>query len=91
MFPKSVSKTFLSWRGSFVGKRCKKAWMAPPLTLFWTIWRERNIIAFDNREFSAQRMKSLFLYNYWSWINMYMVDRPRSLVDFFPCTLFSPP
>ena len=66
-----------------MGKRRKKAWMAPPLTLFMTIWRERNNIALDNREFSTQMMKSLFLYKYWSWTNMCMVDRPRSLVVVF--------
>ena len=56
--------------------------MAEPLTLFWTIWRERNIIAFENRELSAQRMKALFLCNYWSGTNMYLTNRSRSLVDF---------
>ena len=34
VFPKSVSETLLSWRGSFVGKRRKKAWMVAPLTFF---------------------------------------------------------
>ena len=34
VFPKSVRETFLSWRGSFVGKRHKKAWMAAPLLCF---------------------------------------------------------
>ena len=37
VFPKSVSETLISWRGSCVGKRRKKAWMTTPLTLFWTI------------------------------------------------------
>ena len=44
--------------------------------------KRRINIAFDNRELSAQRMKALFLCNYWSWTNMYMANRPRSLVDF---------
>ena len=83
VFPKSVTETLISWRGSWVGKRRKKAWMAAPLTLFWTIWGERNNIAFENRELSAQRMKALFLCNYWSCTNMYMTNRSRSLVDFF--------
>ena len=82
VFPKSVSETLISWSGSCVGKRRKKAWMAAPLTLFWTIWRERNNIAFENRELSAQRMKALFLCNYWSGTNMYLTNRSRSLVDF---------
>ena len=35
VFPKSVSETLISWRGSCVGKRRKKAWMATPLTFFF--------------------------------------------------------
>ena len=34
VLPKSVRETFILWRGSFVGKRRKKALMAAPLTLF---------------------------------------------------------
>ena len=37
VFPKSVSETLISWRGSCVGKRQKKAWMATPLTFFFLI------------------------------------------------------
>ena len=49
----------------------------------WTICRQRNRIAFDNEDISVNRMKSSFLCNLWSWTNLYIVDRPRSLVDFF--------
>ena len=37
VFPLFVKETLLSWQGSFVGKRHKKAWMAAPLCIFWTI------------------------------------------------------
>ena len=60
VFPKSVSETLISWCGTCVGKRRKKAWMAAP----------------------AQRMKALFLCNYWSGTNMYLTNRSRSLIDF---------
>ena len=56
--------------------------MTVPLTLFWTILRERNNIAFENREPSTQRMKALFLCNYWSGTNMYLTNKSRSLVYF---------
>ena len=56
--------------------------MTALVCIFWTIWLERNKIAFDNKEFSMRRMKSSFVYNLWSWTNLYMVDRPSSLVDF---------
>ena len=82
VFSLSVRETLLSWEGSSVGKKRKKAWMAAPLNIFWSIWRERNYIAFENKDFSAQRMKASFIYNLWSWSNMYIVERSRSLVDF---------
>ena len=34
VFPLSVKETLLSWRGSFVGKKHKKAWMAAPFAFF---------------------------------------------------------
>ena len=34
VFPSSARGTLLSWRGSFVGKRRKKAWMVAPLCIF---------------------------------------------------------
>ena len=67
VFPLSVRETLLSWRGTFVGKKRKKAWMAAPLSIFWSIWRERNYIAFENKDLSAQRMKASFICNLWSW------------------------
>ena len=42
VFLLSTRETLLSWHGSFVGKRRKKAWMSAPLCTFWTIWCERN-------------------------------------------------
>ena len=82
MFPLTVRETLLSWEGSFVRKKRKKAWMIAPLSIFWSIWRERNYIAFENNDFSAQRMKASFICNLWSWSNVYIVERPRSSVDF---------
>ena len=37
VFPLSVRETLLPWRGTFVGKKRKKAWMAAPLSIFWSI------------------------------------------------------
>ena len=46
VFPKSVKDVLVSWRGSFVGKKRKKIWEAIPLCIFWTVWKERNRLAF---------------------------------------------
>ena len=63
-------------------KKRKKASMAAPLSIFWIIWCERNYIAFENKDFSTQRMKTSFICNLLSWSNVYIDERPRSLVDF---------
>ena len=38
-------------------------------------------VVFDNNVFSTQRMKSSFLYNFWSWTYLYFVDKPSSLIE----------
>ena len=82
VFPLFVKETLLSWQGSFVGKRRKKAWMAAPLCIFWTLWQERNRLVFEGVDISINRIKSTFLSNLWSWVNLCSVERPRSLIDF---------
>ena len=82
VFPLSVKETLLSWHGSFVGKRRKKAWMAAPLCIFWTIWRERNRLVFEDVIISINMMKSTFLCSLLSSVNLHSVERPRPLVDF---------
>ena len=44
----SGREVLLSWHGTFVGKKRKKAWKVASLFLFWTLWQERNRRAFDN-------------------------------------------
>ena len=65
-----------------MGKKNKKAWIAVPLSIVWTIWHERTYIAFENKDFLAQRMKTSFICNLWYWSNVYIVERSRSLVGF---------
>ena len=65
-----------------MGKKRKKALMEAPLSIFWSICQERNYITFENKDLSAQRMKASFICNIWSWSNVYIVERLRSLVDF---------
>ena len=82
VFPLFVKDTLLSWKGSFVGKRRKKAWMIAPLCIFWTIWWEKNRLVFEDVNISVNRMKYTFICNLWSSVNLYSVERLRSLVDF---------
>lgn len=80
--------TFLRKRGlvSMAWLLCQKEWKkvggAAPLYLFWTIWKERNRISFEDKDLSDQRRKSLLLCNLLSWTKWYIVEGPMSLFDF---------
>ena len=50
----------------FVGKTRKKAWLAAPLCIFWIVWKEMNLLAFDSGELLIQRLKIFFVCNLWS-------------------------
>ena len=56
--------------------------MAALLCLFWTVWQDRNRVAFEDVAPSTHRMKVTFLCTLWSWANLYSVDHTDSLVDF---------
>ena len=63
VLPLMVGDTLLSWLTSFVDKKRRKAWLEAPLYLFWTIWKERNIIVFYNEDLLIQRMINSFVCN----------------------------
>ena len=46
----------LSWQGTLVGKKRKKVWLVASLCLLWTTWCERNMVAFYNEVFSANKV-----------------------------------
>ena len=52
-----------------------------PLCIFWLVWKERNLLAFGNEEFSL--LKNSFVCNLWSWVSVSIVLSPSSLVTFF--------
>ena len=53
-----------------------------PQCIFWTVWKERNMLAFDNAEFSVQRIKNSFIHNLWSWSRVSVDVDPTSLFSF---------
>ena len=79
----SLKETLLGWRGAFVGKAREKPWQMASLCIFWTLWKERNMLAFGNEELSLQRLKNSFVCNFWFWVRVSIVLSPSSLVSFF--------
>ena len=82
VLPLLVKEVLLGWHRLFVGKKRRKVWKAAPLYLFWTIWKERNRIAFENEEFFIRRLKYSFVCNFWSWTKL-CIDGLNSLINFF--------
>ena len=78
----SVKETVIGWRGSFVGKKRKVAWLMGPLCLFWVIWKARNSIAFEDGVLSIQKLKFFFVYLLWSETKLWIKDGPLTLIDF---------
>ena len=82
VFPLTVRQLLLTWQSASVGKKRKRVLLAAPLCLFWTLWKERNRVAFENEAPSTHGMKSVFLFTLWSWAKLYSVDNLNSLVRF---------
>ena len=82
MFPETAKEVLFSWKGPFVGKKRKKIWNSIPLCIFWTVWKERNRLAFRGGSLAIQKLKNYFVCNLWSWARVYMGEKSSSLLGF---------
>ena len=82
VFPETVKGVLTSWRGPFVGKKRKKIWKSIPLCIFWTVWKERNMLAFRGGELNIQKLKNSFVCSLWSWARLYIGKERMSLIGF---------
>ena len=71
----------LSWNVVPVGKKRKKAWKVTPLCIFWSIWRERNRRAFEDKECLDQSFKSYFFFTYFG-IGLVYIGDSITLIEF---------
>ena len=63
-----------------MGKKRSKVWKLVPVCIFWTVWKERNRLAFRNESLAVQRLKHYFVFNLWVWNNMYIGEEISSLI-----------
>ncbi|KAJ9684352.1 hypothetical protein PVL29_016699 [Vitis rotundifolia] len=82
VLPSSVRETLLSWHGSFVGKKRKKAWRVAPFHIFWTVWKARNRLAFKDDMLSIQCLKYSFILSFWSETKLFIDDCPLTIANF---------
>ncbi|KAL6333218.1 hypothetical protein AAG906_028401 [Vitis piasezkii] len=61
----TVKEVLTTWRGPFVRKKRKKVWKSILLCIFWTVWKERNMLAFRVGGVEYPKIKEFFC-NLWS-------------------------
>ena len=69
-------------KGCFYGEKKEKLWNSISLFIFWTVWKERNRLAFKGGELAIQRLKYSFVCNIWDWAKLYIGEEPHSLLGF---------
>ena len=52
------------------------------LCIFWSVWKERNNLAFGDEDLSLQRLKYSFVCNLWSGVRGSLAESHSSLVSF---------
>ena len=72
-----------------MGKKRSKIWKSIPLRIFWTVWKERNRIAFRNGSLVVQRLKHSFVSNLWGLNNLYISEEISSLIGFLEWLAFN--
>ena len=82
VFPKTIKEALLGWKGSFVGGKRSMIWKSVFLCIFWTVWKERNRIAFKNGSLAVQRLKHSFVSTLWGWNSLYIGEETSSLIGF---------
>lgn len=64
-----------------MGKKRRKIWFLIPLCIFWSIWKERNCIAFRDGIIVVQKLKCYFVYRLWN--RVYLGNEVTTPFDLF--------
>ena len=84
--PSLMLEFFLGWINLSTRKEDKKLWRMVALCLIRDIWKEKNIIVFEDVQFSLVRLKSFFLRRLSSWASV-ISNMDYTLISLLFCTL----
>ena len=80
--PRAGEGGFIQLEGPLCGEKRKKIWNSIPLCIFWTVWKERNRLAFKGGVLNIQKLKNSFVCTLWSWARVYIGEESSSLLGF---------
>ena len=86
--PFLVEDLLRSWARLLVRKNVRILWMTATLSLLWAIWKERNIIVFEDAFFLKNRLKLSFISSLFSWAGL-ISNVDHSIVSVILCILTS--
>ena len=64
-----------------MGKKRRAVWNTGPLCLFWSIWKAKNKIAFEDGCVFLQKLKAFFVFLLWSESKLFIKNGPSTLID----------
>jgi hypothetical protein len=74
------------WKGQRTNKMVLEVWRMDHLCLMWTIWKERNVRCFEDKELTMAKISNRFLTLYFQWAGVLNIPQVSSLsqfVDFY--------
>ena len=76
----------VGWTTFPIRKKAKSLWQEALSSLCWAIWKERNMMVFDNVIFSQERLKNSFITSLTSWTAL-IYEGEYSIVNLLMCIL----
>ena len=74
VFPSSIIQT--------LGKKGQEVWRARYVCLFWTVYKARNKIAFEDAMLPIQKLKPSFVHFLWAETKLCIKEGPTTLIEF---------
>lgn len=56
-------------RGLFFGKKGRRVGVGPWVCIIWRIWKSRNELIFEGKEYNLERMFEDIRVRLWSWVS----------------------
>ena len=84
--PLLIKDLMVDWTTILIRKRAKSIWQTTLSNLCWAIWKERNMVVFDNIIFSQKRLKNSFITSLTSWTGL-IYEGEYSIVNLLMCIL----